>query len=751
MMGCTIVLRKQLASARVLAHSFKSYHPDSAFFILVVDGPVDSDPEMEGVELLRLEEIDLEPGEAHRLPMLHNASELIELVRSPLLRTMRQCGAHLAVYFSPEIEIFAPLDHLPKLAAENSIVLGPEESEEISDDPGCNVGYWNLLERTFSWAGDHYEVDGEPLRFFNFCGYDPDKPHLLSKDQGTTPRILLSQHPAGAKICDEYRDKLLREGFNELKRTPYRFDSLPSGLRIDHHMRRLYQEALAAFKEGTAPEPPSPFGLGGEKAFLAWLNEPMGNQARVVTRYMLAIHAAREDVRTAFPDPAGADATMFQKWYVLYGQPELDLPAVLMPLDAKHHGPNGSAAPSSPAVNIAGYFHAELGIGEAARLLVAGLEAAEIPFNTIAYEGTANRQTHPFIERKSQLGAADLNLVCINADQMPAFAEKNGATLLHGRYSIGVWFWEVEDFPVSLHGAFNYVDEIWVASEFMQKTLLKVSPKPVFKFHLPVLPPKIDTAASRADLDLPDRFLFLFVFDLLSVLERKNPVGLIEAFIHAFAPDEGPVLVIKTINGDKRILEMEKMKYAARHRPDIILADGYLSESEKSTLLAQADCYVSLHRSEGYGLSIAEAMALGKPIIATSYSGNLEFMTPENSYLCSASRCEVGEGREPYPADSHWSEPDLAEATKLLRHVYTHPQEAQARGQRAASDMRTFHSSLVAGPVLRARIETIRKRRSRPSSQLPGAQLQERVEILENENRALLQRLRESTSTSAHS
>jgi hypothetical protein len=126
-------------------------------------------------------------------------------------------------------------------------------------------------------------------------------------------------------------------------------------------------------------------------------------------------------------------------------------------------------------------------------------------------------------------------------------------------------------------------------------------------------------------------------------------------------------------------------------------------------------------------------------------------MTPENSYLCSARRCEVGEGREPYPADSHWSEPDLAEATKLLRHVYTHPQEAQAHGQRAASDMRTFHSPQVAGPLLRARIETIRKRRSSPSSQLPDAQLQERVETLENENRALLQRLRESTSTAVHS
>src|SRR5207248_9857331 len=185
-----------------------------------------------------------------------------------------------------------------------------------------------------------------------------------------------------------------------------------------------------------------------------------------------------------------------------------------------------------------------------------------------------------------------------------------GPELRHGRYTIGVWFWEVEDFPKAFHGAFNYVDEIWVASEFMRETFLKVSPKPVFKYLLPVLPPQIDSSLSRADLGLPDNFIFLFSFDLLSVLERKNPLGLIKAFITAFRDREGPVLVIKTINGDKRVLDLEKLRYGVRGRSDIILKDGYLSQIENNTFTGMADCYVSLHRSEGFGLTIAEAMAL---------------------------------------------------------------------------------------------------------------------------------------------
>jgi glycosyltransferase involved in cell wall biosynthesis len=797
--GCTIALRSGVPQALVLANSFRKFHGESDFFILVLDGLAKADKEAGKIRFVYPRDLGLTAGDEWRLPMLHTAAELFSILKPAFLRHVVKAGPAAAAYFESSTEIFASLEDMIALTAQENIVLGEAASAaakigagdvllanesdsgssfiavtraagpflqawfdclaktggSLSDvrpyaqryaslvdayphrvllEPAWDVGYWNLNPSTFVWRENHYEVGGEPLRSFNFRGYDPDKPHLLSEYQGAEPRILLSQHPAVAKICDEYREQLIRAGYDKLKTTPYRFGFLPSGLPLDHRMLRLYREALTKFNQGLDREPPSPFGPDGDEAFLNWLNQPVSGAKPIITRYMLAVHNEREDVKKAFPDPIGADAVGFHDWYLLFGQQEMDLPTPLLPPNSGRKGPGDSIVeqPGSACrpVNVVGYFHAELGIGAAARALLAALDASEIPFNTISFAETANRQTHPFEPRRSEAAPADINIVCINADQIATFAEKHGTELLHGRYTIGVWFWEVEDFPPRFYDAFNYVDEIWIGSEFMRETFLKVSPKPVFKFHLPILKPQTDLSLSRTALGLPNQFAFLFSFDFLSVLERKNPLGLIQAFSAAFAPNEGPVLMIKTINGDKRVLEMEKLRYAARFRPDIILTDRYLSALENSTLTERADCYVSLHRSEGFGLTIAEAMALGKPAIATAYSGNLEFMTEANSYLCPFQRSEVGPEREPYPANSHWSEPDVEAAAGLLRHVYTHEAEARAKGVRAAEDIRALHSPGVAGRVICDRLAKIRRRQARSTPTHSIAFLEDQLDEL---------------------
>lgn len=585
----------------------------------------------------------------------------------------------------------------------------------ILRSPAFNVAYWNLHSRKLSRTDTGYQVNGERLRFFHFSGYDPDQPHILSKHQGERPRILLSERPDVAGICDDYRRKLEAEGFSKTKRNPYGFEKLSNGVRIDWYVHQLYRAALDKFESGEGPEPPVAFDPSRVHEFVAWLNTPMRQARPAITRYMLAVHEARPDLQEAFPDPLGQHTSAFHEWFITQGVVEVKCHTLLVPSDGASLPRDGASPvetdPAERPINVVGYFRAELGVGEAARLLINALEAAGVSYNAIANSNTLSRQSHSFDESQAVGRDADINIVCVNADQTPAFAQKAGQRFFEGRYTIGVWFWEVEDFPPAYYGAIHHVDEVWVASQFIHDTLAKISPKPVFKFDLPILKPVIDLTASRETLGLPDQFTFLFSFDFFSVVERKNPLGVIEAFRRAFPQGGGPALVIKTINGDKRILDLEKVRHAAAGHPDILILDGYVSAVEKNTITALCDCYVSLHRSEGYGLTMAEAMALGKPVIATGYSGNLDFMTPQNSYLCSYTYREIGDGSAPYPAASRWAEPDLDEAAMYMQSIYGNPSAARARGRVAGEEIARLHSPARAGEIMRDRVKQIRLER----------------------------------------
>jgi SAM-dependent methyltransferase len=197
---------------------------------------------------------------------------------------------------------------------------------------------------------------------------------------------------------------------------------------------------------------------------------------------------------------------------------------------------------------------------------------------------------------------------------------------------------------------------------------------------------------TRTELKLPEGFIFLFSFDFFSVFERKNPLGLVEAFRRAFPASEGPTLVIKSINGEKKLADLERLRHTVRDRRDIMILDGYVSPSEKNAMMAAADCYVSLHRSEGLGLTMAEAMGLGKPVIATGYSGNLAFMDETNSHLVRYDLASIPEGCDPYPPGGEWADPDLDHAAELMRRVYKDPEEAQRLGDQAQRDLAERHS-----------------------------------------------------------
>ena len=238
----------------------------------------------------------------------------------------------------------------------------------------------------------------------------------------------------------------------------------------------------------------------------------------------------------------------------------------------------------------------------------------------------------------------------------------------------------------------------------MAEMIGAASPIPVHAIPLPVsVPPS--PPFDRARYEIPeDDYLFTFVFDWHSTVERKNPHGLIEAFRSAFEPNSGASLLIKSIQGIDFPAEYEQLAIAASRHPNIHLIDRHVPWREKNAMIAGCDCYVSLHRSEGFGLTLAEAMWFEKPAIATAYGGNLEFMTSENSRLVSYAMVPVGEktaaataGTAHYPADAMWADPDVGSAADAMRWAFENREEAAEMGRRGGQDIRRTHSPEVAG------------------------------------------------------
>jgi glycosyltransferase involved in cell wall biosynthesis len=602
-------------------------------------------------------------------------------------------------------------------------------------DAGMNVAYWNLHERTITQgAGGTWRVNGELLRFFHFSGFDPDEPHLLSKHQ---TRTRLSEHADLARLCEEFSHEVRdhrRAGDGSAK---YAWDALGDGRPWDRRLRRLYREGerKGAFQL-------SPFTPEGSREFIAWLNEPALEAATPtpLSRFWFEVYRERKDLQTVFPNLV-EQVDDFKRWIDGYGHqlgnvsdliPEAEEPVAL----ADEIAIRSDAPPEDEpwGVNLAGFLQSELGIGEAARGLVSGLDAVRIPVLPIHGPWRPrSRQEHSYAMFDTDAAAFPVNLVCVNADVLESWVAQAGKDFFTGRYTVGFWWWEVLAFPPEWMHAFDLVDEIWVATQHVADALMPISHIPVTKVTMPVLAPPL-ACRSRRELGLPEGFLFLFLFDYHSIFERKNPLAAIEAFKRAFPPGSGASLAIKCINHQYHEPAHERLLLAAHEHPDVHIVDRYVSASDKNSMIASADCYVSLHRAEGFGLTPAEAMCIGKPVIATRYGGNLEFMNDRNSWLVDHELVPIGAGHAPYPANGEWAEPDIEQAACYMREVADDPGAARERGAQGARDMRVNHSPRAAGLSMQRRLEHVRSRRSywpqRSGPEAPSTSLEPLAELV---------------------
>ncbi|GAA3802228.1 glycosyltransferase [Cellulomonas soli] len=568
---------------------------------------------------------------------------------------------------------------------------------------------WSVGPQSRVTGPDPLLLDGEAVHVVDLSSISPSAPWLLDPSLPPAPRARLSDHAVLAALTGAVgaRQARLEETGPE---AAWSLRHTADGLLLDEALRRALD----------AQDAPDPFDPAQARALLDWLTSP--SSADGLGRYLSSLRSVRPDLVAAFPAVPGADTPGYLAWVAAHavadGQPE---PLVRSALDAAR--PSLVAPPSGrpvPGVTVLGFLRGGLGIGESARLLTEGLEAAGVPYATVSVD----RHMVSVLRTPGVTGAAvstrrfDTSVLCVNADLTPAVAAECAA-VLDRTYRIGMWYWEVEDFPVSQHGGFASVDEVWVATDFVRDAIAPRSPVPVVTVTPPLPQRRALPTRSRADLHLPDGPLLLFSFDHLSTLERKNPIGVLDAFSRAVPPGSGPTLVLKSINAEQRPADAERLRLAVADRPDVLLLEDFLSPDDRDSLVAACDVYVSLHRSEGLGLTMAEAMAWGKPVIATGYSGNLQFMSHENSYLVPWTPGTIPADAAPYPAGGRWAEPDLDAAAALIRRVLDDPAEAVARGHRAAADIARLHSPQAAGERVAARLDALRARR-RVAATLPA-------------------------------
>jgi glycosyltransferase involved in cell wall biosynthesis len=572
---------------------------------------------------------------------------------------------------------------------------------QVLRDPTYNVAYWNLPQRKLRSSGTDWLVEGNPLTFFHFSGFDPSRPEVLSKHQN---RIDVLPWTALAKLLAHYANLLAEEDHEhrrEINFPPVRF---ANGMIFDDICRRLYRDASGVgmrFRELLA---------AGPGTFYDWVQERLETESPpenvpAITRYMHRVYTMRPDVMREYPDVFGNDREGFLHWLRGSGVSEMGINPDFIP--ASHPA-------SSPrlicGVNYVGYLRSDLGLGEAARGNITAIEKHgwDVVLVDVSRLAGSTRNCWRIDDEMAALDAGkahEINIIHVNADQLLLARDHLGSGFFQGRYNIGVWAWETPRFPREWSDRFGLLDEIWVGGTFMAQAIAHASPIPVV--HIPHMIEVPVVTSDRASFGIEEtETVFLCMFDFHSTPSRKNPAGSIEAFRLAFSPDEPVRLVVKSMNGHNRPEALRALQSFAEGLR-VTFIDESLESERRYQLVASCDAFLSLHRAEGFGLGIAEAMAYGKPVVATGWSGNMDFMHVGNSYPVSFVLKALEVSDPPYEAGTVWAEPDLGHAAQVMREIWTHPARAKAVGDRAREDIRMWFSSQHIGDRIAERLQLI--------------------------------------------
>ena len=326
-------------------------------------------------------------------------------------------------------------------------------------------------------------------------------------------------------------------------------------------------------------------------------------------------------------------------------------------------------------VNLIGHVRGDFGLGESCRLVAGGLKASSVPFCVInvPLNGPASENNLDWEAEEQKDYRYSVNLIHLNPDELGKAIWRIKPSALKKRYNIAYWLWELPEFPETWTYTFDLFNEIWTPAEYISQTIRRYTDLPVFTMPYGLQNPPTQPELDRASFGLPEKdFLFMISYDGNSVSARKNPEGAINAYRKAFPPgSEGVGLVIKaTHETEEKLAEMRNS--LAGCGKVYILTESY-SKSAFHSLLSSVDAYVSLHRAEGFGLIMAEAMLLGTPVIATNWSANTEFMDETVACMVDAEIVALEEDCPPYQKGWHWAQPDEDQAAMWMQRLYKDP------------------------------------------------------------------------------
>ena len=359
-------------------------------------------------------------------------------------------------------------------------------------------------------------------------------------------------------------------------------------------------------------------------------------------------------------------------------------------------------------VNVTGFIAGEMGIGECGRGLVRSLNASEIPYTIRNIELTSSsNDDSEFSSKFNDSFIYNTNIIVMNPDFLWNLIKSWDKTDLSNHYNIGYWNWELSELPDDWIAQLSLIHEVWCSSRFTEQTLRKVTDIPIHRVPISISL-ECKAGLTRQTFGLPeDKFLFLSMYDIFSTQMRKNPRGAIDAFIKAFQNDTSVCMVVKVNHASDDNVDLINLREDYKNYKNIIFYNKSLRRNELNSFMSLTDCYISLHRAEGFGLPLAECMYLGLPVIGTNWSGNTEFMNIHNSCPVDYKFAELEDDYYIYRKGNIWAEPDIEHAASYMKKLVNDKQYYKTI---AAAGQKTIHdeySPEVIGKLVKQRLTAL--------------------------------------------